>query len=87
MIGTINNAYLFYTVATSVPMADLVRAACILAKKNGFDVFTALGIGEVLPALQSKSCQFVRGTGLLRYYLFNWREMQIEQNNVHFVAL
>ena len=85
--GQLRNAYLFYTVASSVPVDTLVNSLLVMANNCGFDACTALGVGPMLKILQGKTCQFVRGTGTLRYYLFNWRGMQLEAPDIHFVAL
>ena len=39
-------AYMFYTVATSVPIAELMIDALICARDTGHDVFNALDIFE-----------------------------------------
>lgn len=43
-LGTLENAYLWYTVATSIPRETLIQNVLTLAKEEGFDAFTALGI-------------------------------------------
>eukprot|EP01016_Furgasonia_blochmanni_P051696 TRINITY_DN8169_c0_g1_i1.p1 TRINITY_DN8169_c0_g1~~TRINITY_DN8169_c0_g1_i1.p1 ORF type:complete len:156 (-),score=26.76 TRINITY_DN8169_c0_g1_i1:169-636(-) len=61
----------FYTVATSVPLKDLLADALILAQREGFDVFNALDIMENGSFL--KELKFNPGDGCLHYYLYNWR--------------
>ena len=85
--GAVNNAYLYYTVATSMPRPDLIRAGLILAKEMGFDAFTALGIGGLPQALKEPQCNFTIGTGILRYYLFNWQGLAKPEELIGFVAL
>ena len=40
----LNAAYSYYNVATTVPLADLMRDALILARNLGTDVFNALDV-------------------------------------------
>jgi len=63
-VGTLENAYLWYTVATSIPRATLIQNVLMLAKQEGFDAFTALGIAGLPDDLLSN--KFVKGTGTLR---------------------
>ena len=72
---------------TRVCAALLCRIALILAKQLGFDAFTALGIGGSPEALKSPECKFVIGTGILRYYLFNWQGLAMHEDFIGFVAL
>jgi len=83
--GTLENAYLWYTVATSIPRSTLISNVVTLAKQEGFDAFTALGIAGLPDDLIQ--CKFVKGTGTLRYYLFNWRGKMLHDASVGFVAL
>jgi glycylpeptide N-tetradecanoyltransferase len=83
--GCLENAYLWYTVATSIPRKWLISNVLIQAKREGFDAFTALGIADLQDDLLA--CKFVRGTGTLRYYLFNWRGRVLHDSKVGFIAL
>jgi len=85
--GAINNAYLYYTVAKTLPIEQLVRAGLILAKQLGFDAFTALGIGGLPAQLLKPECNFTLGTGILRYYLFNHQCVAKDPGHIAFVAL
>lgn len=71
--------------ATSIPRAMLIDNVVSLAKREGFDAFTALGIASLADDLTQ--CKFVRGTGTLRYYLFNWRGRVLHDSGVGFIAL
>ncbi|GAB9464450.1 Glycylpeptide n-tetradecanoyltransferase 2 [Globisporangium polare] len=68
---TLNAAYSFYNVATSVTLTELMQDALIMAKKTDFDVFNALNLMENEQFLQS--LKFGTGSGELQYYLYNWR--------------
>ena len=88
--GELRNAYLFYTVAISVPLEVLVKSILVMAKNCGFDACTALAVGDLLKVFQTKinnELMFVKGSGTLRYYLFNWRGMQLRPRSIQFVAL
>jgi len=74
-----------YTVATSIPRRWLIENVVALAKREGFDAFTALGIAGLPDDLLEN--KFVRGTGTLRYYLFNWRGQMMHDTKIGFVAL
>ncbi|KAK2080197.1 hypothetical protein QBZ16_000050 [Prototheca wickerhamii] len=64
-------AYMFYSVPATVPLAQLLGDALILASSTGHDVFNALDIFENGPVL--RDLKFGIGDGKLRYYLYNWR--------------
>ncbi|GLC41027.1 hypothetical protein PLESTB_000951000 [Pleodorina starrii] len=64
-------AYLYYTVATSVPLRQLVSDAMILAAARGYDVFNALDLMHNETFL--RDLKFGQGDGQLHYYLYNWR--------------
>jgi len=44
--GILRAAYMYYTVANSVPLTELVLNALIMAKTLGYDVFNALDIQD-----------------------------------------
>ncbi|DAZ97587.1 TPA: hypothetical protein N0F65_005559, partial [Lagenidium giganteum] len=64
-------AYLYYSVATSVSLTQLIQDALVLAKQAKFDVFNAAAIMDNREFLDTLHC--AHGDGLLHYYLFNWR--------------
>jgi hypothetical protein len=64
-------AYMFYTVARTVPLAQLMQDAMVLAVGKGYDVFNALDLLENETFL--KALKFGVGDGTLQYYLYNWR--------------
>jgi len=64
-------AYMFYTVAGTVPLAQLMQDAMALAAAKGYDVFNALDLLENEAFL--KDLKFGVGDGTLQYYLYNWR--------------
>ncbi|KXZ46157.1 hypothetical protein GPECTOR_46g226 [Gonium pectorale] len=64
-------AYLYYTVATTTPLKQLVNDAMIRAAALGYDVFNALDL--MLNESFLKDLKFGQGDGQLHYYLYNWR--------------
>nr|ADI46941.1 NMT1m [Volvox carteri f. nagariensis] len=64
-------AYLYYTVANSVPLRQLVSDAMVLAAARGYDVFNALDLMHNEAFL--RELKFGQGDGQLHYYLYNWR--------------
>ena len=42
---------------------------------------------HAIEALTSPECKFVIGTGILRYYLFNWQGLAMHERDIGFVAL
>jgi glycylpeptide N-tetradecanoyltransferase len=71
-------AYLYYNVATTMPLIDLIKNALIIAKQKDFDVFNALDIQENETYL--KDLKFGVGDGNLHYYLYNWRVPELKPN-------
>ena len=61
---TVKQAYGHYTVG------DVYSDAFIIAKNLGFDVFNILDVGEDTSKLEE--LKFMKGTGSVNYYLFNW---------------
>ncbi|XP_045168087.2 glycylpeptide N-tetradecanoyltransferase 2-like [Mercenaria mercenaria] len=76
-------AYSFYNVSTVTPWVDLMQDALIIAKNTGFDVFNALDLMQ--NKLFLEKLKFGIGDGNLQYYLYNWRCMQMEPNQVGLV--
>lgn len=64
-------AYLFYTVASTVPLKQLLSDAMTLAAARGYDVFNALDLMQNESFL--RDLKFGQGDGQLHYYLYNWR--------------
>lgn len=64
-------AYMFYTVANTTPLQQLMQDAMIMAVHKGYDVFNALDLLENASFL--KDLKFGVGDGTLQYYLYNWR--------------
>jgi len=76
---SIKAAYAFYSVATSVPLDELMHDVLIVAHKEHFDVFNALDLMDNKEYLEK--LKFGIGDGNLQYYLYNWRcpEMSAEK--------
>lgn len=63
-------AYMYYTVANTVPISQLVNDALILARDKEYDVFNALDIFQNEEFL--KELKFGIGDGHLQFYLYNY---------------
>ncbi|GKY94282.1 hypothetical protein MPSEU_000394000 [Mayamaea pseudoterrestris] len=83
---TLRAAYSFYNVATSVPLADLMKDALILAKNEcDADVFNALDLMDNAKFLEQ--LKFGVGDGNLQYYIYNWSCPEMAPNKVGIVLL
>lgn len=76
-------AYAFYSVATSVPLVELMRDALVVTKNNGYDVFNALDLMDNKEFLEK--LKFGIGDGNLQYYLYNWRCSDMPPNKIGLV--
>ena len=83
--NTLNAAYSFYNVATSVPLQELMRDALICARNVNMDVFNALNVME--NDLFLKDLKFGIGDGHLQYYLYNWKCAEMRAEDVGLVLL
>ena len=61
---TVKQVYSFYIVG------DVYNDAFVLARNQGYDVFNTLDIGQSEEDLEK--LKFLKGTGHVYYYLFNW---------------
>ncbi|OII78365.1 myristoyl-protein N-myristoyltransferase domain-containing protein [Cryptosporidium andersoni] len=74
-------AYGFYNIANTCTITELYNEALIIAYKQKYDVFNVLDIhnnSEILDSLK-----FVRGSGMLRYYIFNWQVPLLSSKNIY----
>ena len=62
--GTIKQAYAFHIVG------DVYNDAFLIARNLGYDVFNTLDVGHDNDSLEK--LKFIKGTGSVYYYLFNW---------------
>lgn len=62
---------LYYYAALQTPLDQLIKDLTYHAKKENFDVINALEIMDTKKVLTSQ--RFVQGSGVLKYYLFNWQ--------------
>ena len=83
--NTMNAAYSFYNVATSVELKVLMKDALILAKRENQDVFNALNLMQNDSFLEE--LKFGIGDGNLQYYLYNWACPTMESKKVGIVLL
>lgn len=66
-------AFSYYVLASSVPTHVLLRQALIIAKKEGCDVFNCLEQMDLTPMNTIVKNQFRPGSGVLKYYVYNWK--------------
>jgi len=78
-------AYSYWTVATTVPLHELMYDALIYARSHDFDVFNALNVMENESFL--KELKFGIGDGFLQYYVYNWKCPKIPANGMGLVLL
>lgn len=76
----IKEAYLFYYTSNVETPYRLVRDMLIVAKNKGVDVFNALEIMENSHILND--LKFEKGTGLLHFYLYNWRMKSLSGSQI-----
>lgn len=81
--STLNAAYSWYNVATSVSLTQLMKDAIILANNTGFDVFNCLDVQNNKIFLND--LKFEPGNGYLKYYLYNRKTPQINLDNIGIV--
>jgi glycylpeptide N-tetradecanoyltransferase len=83
--STLNAAYSYWNVATTVSFTDLMYDALIFARQHEFDVFNALNVMENDTFL--KELKFGIGDGFLQYYLYNWQCPKIAPDGIGLVLL
>mmetsp|Transcript_14771 Transcript_14771/g.22946 ORF Transcript_14771/g.22946 Transcript_14771/m.22946 type:complete len:430 (-) Transcript_14771:2557-3846(-) len=83
--NTLNAAYSFYNVATSVTMKELMNDMLTLAKSEGQDVFNMLNVMENETLV--KDLKFGIGDGNLQYYIYNWNCPTMESKEIGLVLL
>ncbi|CAN8076906.1 unnamed protein product, partial [Agarophyton chilense] len=82
---TLNAAYAFCIVPSSVSIQQLIGDALILARANGFDVFNALDLAH--NAQFFDHLKFHKGDGTLNYYLYNWNCPPVDKHKNALVLL
>lgn len=73
-------AYGFYYINTKLTINEIVNQAVILSKKLGCDVFNCLDILENKTFFDD--LRFVKGTGILYYFLYNIKYSTIEPSKI-----
>lgn len=81
---TLNVAYSFYNVTSTVTLTAAVGDALILAKNDfGSDVFNMLALGKNPETF--KDLKFTPGDGVLNYYVYNWKCEQFPSDKLGLV--
>lgn len=76
----INVAYLFYYTSINTTHYKLVNELLYVARDNHIDVFTAYDIMENESILRELG--FEEGSGILHYYLYNWKTKPLKNNQL-----
>lgn len=80
---TLNVAYAFYNVATTVTFNELINEALISSKQHNADVYNMLHL------LGNETCfkdlLFTPGDGTLYYYMYNWKSPQFPDDKLGLV--
>jgi len=87
IVGEIKNGYMYYTAVTTVSEEDMLASLLVIMKKENFDVGTVLGCYGLKDKVTDDKCKFGRGTGILKYYLYNWQGPTMEDTEMGFLAL
>lgn len=87
IVGEIKNGYLYYTSVTTVSEEDMLASLLVIGKKENFDVFTVLSCYGLKDKITDDQCKFGRGTGILKYYLYNWQGPTMDDTEMGFLAL
>lgn len=77
----VRGGYLYYR--TGGKLKEIVSDLVYFAKTKGCDVFNCLDI--MGNAVFLDELGFERGTGSLKYYLYNWRSQKVDPSEVFFV--
>ncbi|KAG8344194.1 Myristoyl CoA protein N myristoyltransferase N terminal domain [Trypanosoma vivax] len=83
--STLKAAYIYYSVATSVPLTQLINDLLIVACRDGFDVCNVVDIYEHGTFL--KDLKFLTGDGRLHYYFYNWSYPNVKPSDVGLMML
>jgi glycylpeptide N-tetradecanoyltransferase len=76
----IHEGYLFYYTSNVETPYRLVKDILVVAQTKGIDVFNALDIMENSHIMLD--LKFEKGSGILHYYLYNWRTKNLAQEQV-----
>ena len=78
--GFLNIAYLFYYTCTHTSIYKLLNELIYVVHNNNIDIFTAFDIMENETVLTEMG--FEEGSGILHYYLYNWKTKPIKNNQL-----
>lgn len=77
-----DSANIFYYAINTVEFSVLMNSVLCIAKKMGFDVFTACDIMDNKKFLLEKSLNFGPGTGILYYYFYNYKQDYLDSSKI-----
>jgi glycylpeptide N-tetradecanoyltransferase len=78
-------AYSFINIAVTVTFKELIRNALILAKNEGFDLYSALNVMDNESIFQD--LMFGIGSNSLKYYFYNYQLPSITPNELGIVLI
>ncbi|CCW70511.1 unnamed protein product [Phytomonas sp. Hart1] len=78
-------AYIFYYVATTVPLQQLILDLLIIAKKKEYDVCNMVDILDNRSF--AEQLKFSQGDGQLHYYFYNWAYPKRQSSDIGLVML
>lgn len=78
--GFLNIAYLFYYTCVNTTIYKLINELIYVVHESGIDIFTAFDIMENENVLTEVG--FEEGSGILHYYLYNWKTKPIKNNQL-----
>jgi len=67
----ISEGYLYYTTNNFTTLYSLGKSLLLMAQMENLDVFNVIDIMDNIEMIDS--LRFTHGTGILHYYLFNWK--------------
>lgn len=73
-------AYMFHYFNESTKLEDLVNSCLFEAKKENVDMFNLLNMFDLDKII--KPCKFTEGTGILNYYLYNYKCGKLTSNEI-----
>lgn len=74
-------AYLFHYFNETSKLEELVNKCLFKAKHENVDMFNILNMFDLDKII--KPCKFLKGTGILNYYLYNYKCGKLESNEIY----
>ena len=81
----LNIAYLFYYTCVNTTSYKLLNELIYVVRDNNIDIFTAFDIMENETILNELG--FEEGSGILHYYLYNWKTKPVKNNQLAIILI